>query len=223
MPSTAAEMVQAARICFGRPKDQRAKDLMTRWLDAGCRDWRRESSEDAEEVVVSAVFAMPIQAQKLRVQIAKNVDRWGFFRRGHVKEHLQFISIDSYMDGGVGNLVRGRVRDLLRGALQKFEKVEEDREKARKAKLAAFRAKQRQRHLPVLQSCLKSLWDVASNRVRKKLLDKGKGFREDPVARRRRMGRGVEYERLDEYTEEGEPQWDVIDSRKPQVRITVGY
>ena len=64
------------------PEGPRATNLMTRWLDGGCRDWRRETTEDAEEVVVSAVFAAPIQAQKLRVQIAKNVDRWGFIRPG---------------------------------------------------------------------------------------------------------------------------------------------
>ena len=118
MQSSAKEMVSAARMCFGRPKDQRATDLMTRWLDGGCRDWRRETGEVADEVVVSAVFAVPIEAQKLRVQIAKNVERWGFIRRGHVKDHLQFLTVDGYMDGGVGNLARGRVRKLLNGSFE---------------------------------------------------------------------------------------------------------
>ena len=51
-------------------------------------------------------------------------------------------------------------------------------------------------------------------------MDKNKGFHDDPVVRRRRMGRGVEYERLDEYKEDGEPDWEV-QGRKRRLRVTV--
>ena len=207
MPSTAKDMVAAARMCFGRPKDERATELMKRWLDGGCRDWRRETTDVADDVVVSAVFAEPIEAQKLRVQIAKNVDRWGFIRRGHKKEHLQFLTVDEYMKHDLGELVLKRARELIQRGVQKHEDVMDFRARIRKErtaeKLEAFKAKQRQRHAPLLKLCLKSLWDEAGNTVRKKLA--GKPFREDPVARRRRMSRAVEFERLDEYTAEGEP------------------
>ena len=217
MPSTAGDLVPAARIVFGRPKDERAEELMTRWLDHGCRDWRRETAEQ-DNVVVSAVFVEPVKAQNLRMQVAQNVKRWGFLRRGHVKEQLVFLTVDEYLNDGVGDLVRGRVRQLLTNGVKKFQEAKEKRAKVLQDKLAAFRAKQRQRHLPVLKLCLKSLWDVASNGVRKKLGDKP--FREDRVARRRRMTRGVDYDRLDEYTEEGEPDFAVQD-RKRRARLTV--
>lgn len=221
MPSTAKDMVAAARMCFGRPKDKRATELMKRWLDGGCRDWRRESTED-EETVVSAVFAEPIEAQKLRVQIAKNVDRWGFLRRGHKKEHLQFLTVDEYMQHDLGELVLKRARELIQRGVQMHEDrmdlIARTRKERFEEKLAAFKAKQRQRHAPVLKLCLKSLWDEAGNTVRKKLA--GKPFREDPVARRRRMSRAVEYDRLDEYTAEGEPDWGVKD-KKRRLQVTV--
>ena len=86
-------------------------------------------------------------------------------------------------------------------------------------KLAEFRAKQRQRHSLVLKRCLKSLWDVASNKVSKNLMDKGLRYFNDPVARRRRMGRLVEYDRLDEFFENGEPDHAAQD-RKRRARLS---
>jgi hypothetical protein len=217
----AVDEILAARVVFGTPKDARAEELMRAWLNAETRDWRFESGEQPAQdrvVAVSLVLAAPKRAQNFRQILAMNVKRWGFFRKAHGRDFLVPMSVDQYMDGGIGNLVRGRVRSLLSTAVDKFEKANEERAKRLEQKLAAFRAKQRQRHLPVLKRCLKSLWDVASNEVRKKLA--GKPFREDPVARRRRMTRGVDYDRLDEYTEEGEPDFAVQD-RKRKLRVTV--
>ena len=96
MPSTADQLVDAARVNFGKPKDERATQLMEAWLNSGCRDWRRETGEGVPDgdTVVSAVFAKPVQAQKLRMQLAQNVKRWGFLRQGHQPANLNFITID---------------------------------------------------------------------------------------------------------------------------------
>ena len=224
MPSTADEMVAAARINFGKPRDDRGMELLRRWLNTGARDWRRETDGGAaDEVVVSVVFAEAMKAQHLRMQLANNVKRWGFVRKERAKTNLRFLTIEQYMEGGTGELVRTRVCNLLQGAVDKFQKKKTKRQVSEEElgrRLAAFRERQRQRHLPVLKKCLKSLWDVASNRIRKGLLDKGLGFRDDPVARRRRMGRGVEYDRLDEFFENGEPDFAAQD-RKRRARLTV--
>ena len=121
-------------------------------------------------------------------------------------------------------MVLRRARELIQKGVQKqrdrADFITRIRSEQLQEKLAEFRAKQQQRHSLVLKRCLKSLWDVASNRIRKGLLDKNKGFRDDPVVRRRRMGRGVEYERLDEYKEDGEPDREVQD-KKRRVQVTV--
>ena len=164
---------------------------MARWLDAGCRDWRRESSEDAEEIVVSAIYAMPIQAQKLRVQIAKNVEHWGFIRRGHVKEHRQFLTVDSYMEGGTGELVRARVLNMIQGAVDKFETKKKNKRQVSQeelgSRLAAFREKQRKKCVPELRLALKGFWTNVEMDCGIKRKEKGwYSFRDDPVVRRRR-------------------------------------
>ena len=134
-----------------------------------------------------------------------------------MKEHLKFLTVDECLADGIGDLVHERVRKLLGSSYSKSEQANEDRKKALKAKLAAFRAKQRQRHSLVLKEGLKSLWDVASNRLRKDLQDKGLRVRDDPVARRRRMGRGVEFERIDEYKEDGEPDIETQDRKRRKI------
>ena len=220
MPPVVDEIL-AARVAFGTPKDARAEILMREWLNSETRDWRFEFGEQAEPdrvITVSLVLAAPKRAQNFRQIVSMNVKRWGFFRKAHAKNFLVPMSVDQYMDGGIGNLVRGRVHDLLTNAVDKFRVADEKRAKTLQDKLAAFRAEQRQRHVPLLKLCLKSLWDEAGNEVRKKLA--GKPFREDPIARRRRMTRAVEYERLDEYTAEGEPDWQVKD-KKRQLQVTV--
>ena len=85
MPSTADEQVAAARIVFGQAQNDKAMKLMKQWLNVNCRDWRFESGDDIPEgeVVAAAVFATPLKAQNLRMQVAQNVKRWGFLRRGH--------------------------------------------------------------------------------------------------------------------------------------------
>ena len=218
MPSTANQEVQALRVVFGVPKDSGSIDKMERWLREHCRDYRRH--DDGDKVVVTMVLHRPMKGQALRDLLAHHVRNWGFVRPSHARGQLEFTSIDAYMEGGVGALLKGKVRDLLDASLTKFEKKKQDREKALQDKLAAFRKKQLQRHSLVLKRCLKSLWDVASNRLRKDLLDKNKGFRDDPVVRRRRMGRGVDYERLDEYKEDGEPDWEAQD-KKRRLQVTV--
>ena len=162
MASAAATEVAAARIVFGTPKDERAEHLMHRWLDTECRDWRFESGAQPGEgrvVEVSVVLAMPKPVQKLRQIIAMHVKRWGFFRRAHGKNMLTPISIDDYMKGPTGDLVRNRVRALLDGAAQKaVERVgflDRIRRQRQEEKLKAFRAKQLQRHAPVLKLALK--------------------------------------------------------------------
>ena len=185
MPSTAKDMVAAARMCFGRPKDERATELMKRWLDGGCRDWRRETTDVADDVVLSAVFAEPIEAQKLRVQIAKNVDRWGFIRRGHKKEHLQFLTVDEYMKNDLGELVLKRARELIQKGVQKHEHIMDFRARIRKErtaeKLEAFRKKQRQKYAPELRLVLKGLWtNVAMDYGLKRQAKGWESFREDP-------------------------------------------
>ena len=220
MPSTADEMVAAARLNFGRARDDRAMELMRRWLNAGCRDWRRETDGvAADEVVVSAVFAKPIKAQHLRMQIANNVKRWGFLRRERATTNLRFLTIDEYMQNPTGELVQRRARELIHGAAQKAVEragfIERERRKRQEEKLKAFRAKQLQRHAPVLKLALKGLWTNVSIQGRPRCEKKGwASFREDPVKRRRRLTRGLGYEDLEKYDEEGEPIWARIDVRR---------
>ena len=77
MPSTADEQVAAARMVFGQAQNDKATKLMKRWLNVNCRDWRFESGNDIPdgEVVVAAVFATPLRAQNLRMQVVLHVKR----------------------------------------------------------------------------------------------------------------------------------------------------
>ena len=221
MPTTADEMVAAARMNFGRARDDRAMELMEAWLNSGCRDWRRETGEGVpdSEAVVSAVFAKPVKAQNLRMQVAQNVKRWGFLRQGHHRANLQFITVDQYMEGPTGELVQRRARELVHGAAQKAVQragfIERERRQRREEKLKAFRAKQLQRHAPVLKLALEGLWTkVAINSGSRREKKGWQSFRDDPVKKRRRLTRGIEYEDLEKYDEEGEPIWARIDVRR---------
>ena len=211
MASAAAE-VAAARIVFGTPKDERAEHRMHRWLDTECRDWRFESGAQPGEgrvVEVSVVLAMPKPMQKLRQIIAMHVKRWGFFRRAHGKNMLTPISIDDYIQGPTGDLVRDRVRALLDGAAQKaVERADflaRGRRRRREEKLAKFRETQVKNFAPELRLVLKGLWTNVSMNSGPRREKKGwQSFRDDPVKKRRRLTRGIEYEELDQYDEEGE-------------------
>ena len=220
MPSTADQLVAAARVNFGKPKDERATHFMEAWLNSGCRDWRRETGEGVPDgdMVVSAVFAKPVQAQKLRMQLAQNVKRWGFLRQGHQPANLNFITIDKYMEGGTGELVGGRVRALIDGAVQKHAKrsdfIDRVRKQRQAEKLAAFKEKQRKKAAPELRLVLKGFWANASEeRARKNRAAGRDSFREDPKKKLRRIARNVDFEEKDDYTEEGEPIWERIDQR----------
>ena len=221
MPTTADEMVAAARMNFGRARDDRAMQLMEAWRNSGCRDWRRETGEGVpdNETVVSAVFAKPVKAQNLRMQVAQKVKRWGFLRQGHHRANLQFITVDQYMEGPTGELVQRRARELIHGAAQKAVQragfLERERRQRQEEKLKAFRAKQLQRHAPVLKLALKGMWTNISMNSGPRRAEKGwQSFRDDPVKRRRRLTRGLNYEDLEKYDEEGEPIWARIDVRR---------
>jgi len=220
MPSTADQLVAAARVNFGKPKDERATHFMEAWLNSGCRDWRRETGEGVPDgdTVVSAVFAKPVQAQKLRMQLAQNVKRWGFLRQGHQPANLNFITIEKYMEGPPGKLVGGRVHALLNGAVQKHaERVgaaKRKREQLQAERLAAFVEKQRKKAAPELWLALKGFWANASEERSEKNRAVGRNsFREDPNKKLRRITRNVDFEMKDDYTEEGEPIWERIDLR----------
>ena len=216
----ADQLVAAACVNFGKPKDKRATQLMEAWLNSGCRDWRRETGEGVPDgdMVVSAVFAKPVQAQKLRMQLAQNVKRWGFLRQGHQLANLNFITIEKYMEGPPGKLVGGRVHALLNGAVQKHaERVEagkRKREQLQAEKLAAFKEKQLKKAAPELRLVLKGFWINASQERSEKNMAAGRDrFREDPKKKLRRIARNVDFEVKDDYTEEGEPIWKRIDRR----------
>ena len=73
--------VAAVRVVFGTPKDERAEELMRRWLNSECRDWRFESGEEPSDrrvIAVSLVLAMPKRLQHLRQIISMHIRRWGF-------------------------------------------------------------------------------------------------------------------------------------------------
>jgi hypothetical protein len=225
MPSTAEEMVAAARINFGKPRDDRGMELMRRWLNTGARDWRRETDGvAADEVVVSVVFAEAMKAQHLRMQLANNVKRWGFVRKEHAKTNLRFLSIEEYMEGGTGELVRTRVRNVLQGAVGKFQKKKMKRQVSEEElarRLAAFREKQRKKCVPELRLALKGFWTSVEMDCGIKQKEKGwHSFRDDPVVKRRRLTRGVEFERIDEFKEDGEPDF-AAQERKRRLRATM--
>ena len=208
-------MVEAARIVFGQAKDERAMELLTRWLD-GCRDWRRETAEQ-DQVVISVVFAEAIKGQNLRMQVAQNVKRWGFMRRAHATNHLTFLTIDEYMKEGVGELVLQRARELIQKGVQKHQDRAEFIARIRKErlqeKLGEFREKQRQKLAPELRLVLKGFWtNVQMNCGLKRQAKGWQSFRDDPVKKRRRLTRGVEFEDLDKYDENGEPIWARLDA-----------
>ena len=221
MPPTADEMVAAARINFGKARDDRGMELRRRWLDTGCRDWRRESGDGiaADEVVVSAVFAMPLKAQLLRIQIANNVRRWRFMRKEHAKTSLRFLTIEEYMQNPTGDLVRNRVRALLQGAVQKHTErmdfIDRVRRQRREEKAAKLRETQIKNSAPELRLILKGLWtNVAMNSGPRREAKGWQSFRDAPVKKRRRLARGIEYEEIDNYDKEGEPIWARINVRR---------
>ena len=216
-----AAEVAAASIVFGTPKDERSERLMRRWLNAECRDWRFDSGAQPGEgrvIAVSVVLETPKRVQQLRQVIAMHVKRWGFFRRAHSPNMLTPISIDKYMEGGTGELVNGRVRALLTGAVQKHAEradfIDRVRKQRQVEKLAAFKEKQLKKAAPELRLVLKGFWINASQERSEKNMAASRNFREDPKKKLRRIARNVDFEVKDDYTEEGEPIWERIDQRR---------
>jgi hypothetical protein len=217
MPSTADEMVAAARVNFGRAKDERATHLMEQWLDAGCREWRRESGEGVAdgETVVSAVFAVPIKAYNLRMQVAQNVKRWGFVRRGHQKANLKFITIDDYMTGPTGELAQRRAREIIQRGVKRHKEVVRARKLRRQQNLEAVEKRLRSAAVPELRLVLKGLWNNAAEASAARKVNNGwLSCREDPIAKRRRLTRGLNFDEKENYTDEGEPIWEKLDAAR---------
>ena len=136
-----------------------------------------------------------------------------------VKEHLQFLTVDEYMKNDLGELVLKRARELIQKGVQHYEDVMDFRARIRKErtaeKLEAFREKQRQKYAPELRLVLKGLWtNVAMDYGLKRQAKGWESFRQDPVKRRRRLTRGLEFEDLDKYDENGEPIWARIDAAR---------
>ena len=101
--------------------------------------------------------------------VRRHVLRWGFVRRQNGRWQVEFTSINSYMEGGVGALLKDNVRELLGSSYEKVkqreqdckkQRVEQNREKARARRFRAFRARQRERPLSVVQLYMKAMWDV---------------------------------------------------------------
>ena len=153
------------------------------------------------------------------MQVAQNVKRWGFMRRAHATNRLTFLTIDEYMRGGVGELVLRRARELIQKGVQKHQDRAEFIARIRKErlqeKLGEFREKQRQKLAPELRLVLKGFWtNVQMNCGLKRQAKGWQSFRDDPVKKRRRLTRGVEFEDLDKYDENGEPIWARIDAAR---------
>ena len=118
-------------------------------------------------------------------------------------------------------MVRGRVSKLLSGALDKFKQRDQDREEELNSRLAAFHEKQRKKCVPELRLALKGFWTNVEMDCGIKRKEKGwYSFRDDPVVKRRRLTRSVEFERIDEYKEDGEPDF-AAQERKRRLRVTV--
>jgi hypothetical protein len=206
--------VAAAHVNFGKPTDERAAQLMEAWLNSGCRDWRRESGVGVPdgETVISAVFAEPVKAQNLRMQVAQNVKRWGFLRRGHQQGNLKFLTVEKYMEGPTGELVLRRARELIQKGVKRQEKA---RKLKRKHNLEAVEERLRKAAIPELRLVLKGLWNNAAEGGLNRKADKGwLSFREDPIAKRRRLTRGANFEEKENYTDEGEPIWESLDAAR---------
>ena len=217
MPSTAEQLVAAARVNFGKAKDERATQLMEAWLDSSCRDWRRETGEGVPDgdTVVSAVFAKPVEAQKLRMQLAQNVKRWGFLRQGHQRGNLSFMTVDKYLEGPTGKLALKRAREIVEGAVQRHAKIVEARKVKRQANLNAVEQRLRSAPVPELRLALKGFWmNAAEGCLRRKADKDWLSSRQDPVAKRRRLTRGLNFEEKDNYTDDGEPIWERVDAAR---------
>ena len=123
------------------------------------------------------------------------------------------------MEGGTGELVGGRVRALIDGAVQKHAKrsdfIDRVRKQRQAEKLAAFKEKQLKKAAPLLKLAFKGLWTNVTMDSGPRREKKGwSNFREDPVKKRRRLTRGIEFEELEKYDEEGEPIWARIEMRR---------
>ena len=100
----------------------------------------------------------------------------GFVRRSREQRQVEFANINSYMEGGVGALLKDNVRELLGSSYEKVkqreqdckkQRVEQNREKARARRFKAFRVRQRERTQSVVKLYMKAMWDVG-----KRLLEK---------------------------------------------------
>ena len=174
MSHTANQMFRVARVVYGVPKDSSSVQKMEHWVKRNCLDYRRD--DDGDQVVVTMVLHHPKKGHDICNMVRHHVLRWGFVRRRNGRSQVELTSINSYMEGGVGALVKDNVRELLGSSYEKVEqreqdckkqRVEQNREKARARRFKAFRVRQRERSLSVVKLYMKAMWDVG-----KRLLEK---------------------------------------------------
>ena len=201
--------VAAVRVVFGTPKDERAEELMRRWLNSECRDWRFESDEEPSGrrvIAVSLVLAMPKRLQHSRQIISMHIGRWGVWRKSHAPDMLVPMTIDQYMDGRTGELIRGRVRRLLEKPINRHLKQVKLNEVMKSERFQKLRQKHKERSTAQQRLVLECFWDNASWKLHCKLNPPGSATDNaaDPLPRRRRLSKLVKFDEKDRYTEEGE-------------------
>ena len=174
MSHTANQEFRVARVVYGVPKDSSSVQKMEHWVKRNCLDYRRD--DDGDQVVVTMVLHDPKKVHQMCNLVRLHVQRWGFVRRQTGRRQVEFPSINSYMEGGVGALLKDRVRELLGSSCEKLEQREQDckkqrvkqhREKARARRFKAFRMQQRERLLPVVKLYMKAMWDVGQRLLEK--------------------------------------------------------
>ena len=159
--------VRALRVVYGVPKDSSSVEKMERWVKRHCLDYRRE--DDGDQVVMTMVLHDSRKGYHIYNLVSHHVQRWGFARR-HGQRLLEPISIESYMEGGVGARLKDRVRELLGSSSEKVEqkaqgykkqRVKQNHWKARARRFKAFSVRPRASSLPVVELYMKAMWDVA--------------------------------------------------------------
>ena len=129
MSHTANQEFQVARVVYGVPKDSSSVQKMEHWVKRNCLDYRRD--DDGDSVVVTIVLRYPKKGHEIRDNVKHQARRWGFVRRSREQRQVEFTSINSYMEGGVGALLKDNVRELLGSSYEKVEQREQDCKKQR--------------------------------------------------------------------------------------------
>ena len=176
MSHTANQEFRVARVVYGVPKDSSSVQKMEHWVKRNCLDYRRD--DDGDQVVVTMVLRHPKKGPEIRDNVKHQARRWGFVRRSREQRQVEFTSINSYMEGGVGALLKDNVRELLGSSYEKVkqreqdckkQRVEQNREKARARRFKAFRVRQRERSLSVVKLYMKAMWDVGKRLLEKEM------------------------------------------------------